>query len=561
MNLITTAELKSLTRDRLAEIARELEIEGRSSMNKEQLVSAIGSTHAASPVKPATVRPDQRVPQGAKATAGGRKKQAGTKASTPEKKEAADSASRVRKASRPRPQADVKKADKSPTKEGTGKSSAATGKMKPRQPSSATSLGQTSARKASGRPKAVAEKSPRSSSAGLRSAAAKSPTSSATRGVGKPKTARDSSANAKKQPKRAEAGLVRHTGGSGSRAIVARTTSVPKAAASQGSAASKAASPPTAPPAIPVSAKSKRIREEMRRRSQKAMQNKDLSTGILIAGSAIRGGTGHSDSSPHKDRITLIVRDSYWLQADWEITRAAVDRVRVAMNEKWHKAQPVLRLMAVGDASSNRAEQLVRDIPIHGGVNNWYIDVDEPPARFRVLIGYLAENDRFFPLCRSNIVGTPKPDAVNRLDRHWRDIAEDYERIYSLSGGYDPSSGDELKELFEERLQRTMPARAEDGSSSDTDAALDRHRALPFEVDAELIVFGSTTPGATVLLSGEPVKLREDGTFTVRVALPDKRQVLPIIAQSKDSMKQRTTVIAVERNTKVMEAVDRDQVF
>jgi hypothetical protein len=316
-----------------------------------------------------------------------------------------------------------------------------------------------------------------------------------------------------------------------------------------------------APAPPPVSAKSKRIREEMRRRSLQAMQNKDLSTGILVAGLAIRGGTGQSETSPHKDRISLVVRDSYWLQADWEITRAAVDRVRVAMSEKWHKAQPVLRLMAVGDAGSNRAEQLIRDIPIHGGVTNWYIDVDQPPSRFRVVIGYLAENERFYPLCRSNIVSTPKPDAVNRLDRHWRDIAEDYERIYSLSGGYDATGGTELKELFEERLQRPMPSRPDDNSSSDTDAALDRHRALPFEVDAELIVFGSTTPGATVLLSGEPVKLREDGTFTVRVALPDKRQVLPVIAQSRDSMKQRTTVIAVERNTKVMEAVDRDQAF
>lgn len=315
-----------------------------------------------------------------------------------------------------------------------------------------------------------------------------------------------------------------------------------------------------APPPAPVSAKSRRIREEMRRRSQQALQNKDLSTGILVAGSAVRGG-GESEYTPHKDRVTLIVRDSYWLQADWEITRAAVDRVRVAMNEKWHNAIPILRLMSVGDASSNRAEQLLRDIPIHGGVNTWFIDVENPPARFRVVVGYISENERFYPLCRSNIVETPKADAVHRLDRQWSDIAEDYERIYSLSGGYDVNSSGDLKEVFEQRLQRQMPNRKDDGLGSDTDAALDRHRALPFEVDAELIVYGSTVPGATVLLSGEPVKLRSDGTFTVRVALPDKRQVLPVIAQSRDGMKQRTTVIAVERNTKVMEAVDRDQNF
>jgi hypothetical protein len=310
-----------------------------------------------------------------------------------------------------------------------------------------------------------------------------------------------------------------------------------------------------------LSMKSQTVREEMRRRSMQLTQNRDLSTGILIAGSALRLGGRQGAPLPHKDRISLIVRDSYWLQADWEITRASVERIRVGMSEKWHKARPVLRLVAVGDASSSTAEQLIRDIFIHGGVSNWYIDVDQPPSRFRVVIGYLAENEKFYAICRSNVVTTPKPDAANRLDLHWRDIAEDYERIYSLSGGHDPAGGDELKELFEERLQRQMPIRAVENSTSDTESVLDRHRTLPFEVDAELILFGSTTPGATVLLSGEPVKLRADGTFTVRVALPDKRQVLPVVAQSKDSMKQRTTVIAVERNTKVMEAVDRDQAF
>lgn len=299
----------------------------------------------------------------------------------------------------------------------------------------------------------------------------------------------------------------------------------------------------------------------MRRRSEAALQNKDLSTPVQVAGASIRGlGSDQAAGTP-KDRIVLLVRDAYWLQADWEITRSAIERVRAAMSEKWHKAIPVLRLMAVGDAGSNRAEQLIRDIPIHGGVNTWFIDVDSSPARFRAVIGYLAENERFFPLLRSNIVQTPRPDGVHRLDRHWSDIAEDYERIYSLSGGHEPGSSAELREVFEERLQRPMPDRSEAGITHDTDAALDRHRSLPFDVDAELIVYGCTVPGASVTLSGDPVKLRDDGSFTVRVAMPDKRQVLPVIVQSRDGMRQRTTVIAVERNTKVMEAVDRDQNF
>jgi hypothetical protein len=482
-------------------MARELNIPGRSSMTKDDLIDAIGKSHDAAKSKEPT------------------KSKESAKAKEPAKtKEPA-------KPSRSRPAAAIAA---SPEK---SKSSRTTAAAKPK-----ASAPKTANPKAAAAEKVSAEKVAVAKPQPTEVNGKKSDRKRAGKSV-----AKDEAAAAVSMPEPKATKAEKPVG----KAVKGKKTT-PK--------------PPPAPPA-PVSAKSKRIREEMRRRSQAAMQNKDLSTGVLVAGSAVRGSAGDSSNVPHKDRIVLIVRDSYWLQTDWEITRAAVDRVRVAMNEKWHKAVPVLRLLAVGDASSNRAEQQIRDIAIHGGVNTWFIDVENPPSRFRVVIGYLAENDRFFPLCRSNIVETPKPDAVHRLDRHWRDIAEDYERIYSLSGGYEPNSSGDLKEMFEERLQRQMPTRSEDGLSSDTDAALDRHRSLPFEVDAELIVYGSTIPGATVLLSGEPVKLREDGSFTVRVALPDKRQVLPIIAQSRDAMRQRTTVIAVERNTKVMEAVDRDQNF
>jgi len=51
---------------------------------------------------------------------------------------------------------------------------------------------------------------------------------------------------------------------------------------------------------------------------------------------------------------------------------------------------------------------------------------------------------------------------------------------------------------------------------------------------------------------------REDNSFTVRMSMPDKRQVIPIVASTADGVEQRTTVIAVERNTKVMETLIRD---
>ena len=51
-----------------------------------------------------------------------------------------------------------------------------------------------------------------------------------------------------------------------------------------------------------------------------------------------------------------------------------------------------------------------------------------------------------------------------------------------------------------------------------------------------MIVYGATQPGAYVTLQGEPVKVQADGTFRVRVDMPNKRQVLPIMASTPDGV-------------------------
>ena len=80
-------------------------------------------------------------------------------------------------------------------------------------------------------------------------------------------------------------------------------------------------------------------------------------------------------------------------------------------------------------------------------------------------------------------------------------------------------------------------------------------RKFFFQLDAELIVYGCTEANARVTLQGEPVKLRPDGTFTMRFSLPDSRQILPAVATSPDGVEERTIVLAVERNTKHLDPV------
>jgi hypothetical protein len=73
-----------------------------------------------------------------------------------------------------------------------------------------------------------------------------------------------------------------------------------------------------------------------------------------------------------------------------------------------------------------------------------------------------------------------------------------------------------------------------------------------------MIVYGVTKPNAHVTLAGTPVKLQADGSFSARLSMPDRRQVLPVVASSPDGVEQRTVVLAIERNTKVMEPKIRE---
>lgn len=263
-----------------------------------------------------------------------------------------------------------------------------------------------------------------------------------------------------------------------------------------------------------------------------------------------------SHTTPSKDRIILVVRDPFWIQAYWEITRSSVSRARAAFAGNWHAAQPVLRLLKISnDGNTNAVEEIVEEIPIHGGVSNWFINIKTNAKNYRVVIGYLCkESGRFHLISKSNEI--EMPTASEASDCTWNDITNDAQRYYSLSGGNDPNlASADLRAVFEEKSRQPMhiPAFQRLGS-----AIYPTSRRFEFQVDAHMIVHGSTDPQASVSVGGEPVHVEQDGTFVLKMDLPDRRQVLPVIASSRDGTEQRTTVLAIERNTKVMEPLTRD---
>ncbi len=329
----------------------------------------------------------------------------------------------------------------------------------------------------------------------------------------------------------------------------------PVAKSSLAKAPPKLSSPkPPVRPKAPPKPRNPLVAKKIQKANEERERRRDLSL------PAERTGGAGKSAEVVKDRVVLLVRDPYWLQATWEVTRQSVQRAQAAMAEQWHTARPILRLLEVeSSGTTSSAERVLREIAIHGGVHNWYIDVQDPPKGFRVELGYLSNNGKFFSITRSNTVTTPRPGSADSLDENWSDVEENYERIFAQSGGYsEETSSHELQEAFEEKLQRPIGPPLASRFGVGAERILRRKRDFQFDVEAEMVIHGTTKPDAHVTLSGEPVKLRDDGSFAVRMALPDKRQVIPVVASSRDGGEQRTIVIAVERNTKIMEPMIRE---
>jgi hypothetical protein len=207
--------------------------------------------------------------------------------------------------------------------------------------------------------------------------------------------------------------------------------------------------------------------------------------------------------------------------------------------------------------STSSFEKVAQEIPIHGGANNWYINAPESNKSYRLAIGYVlqsenGDSDRFHLIAKSNEVLT-MPNNSER-DESWADITNNAEKYYAQSGGYDASKvSADLKAVFEEKSNQSLHSVAIRNIPSLSRLGAD----LVFKVDAHLVIHGTTDSNANLAIKGSPVPVNEDGSFVVRMDLPDKRQVLPIVASSFDGTQQCTTILAIERNTKSLEPVRR----
>jgi hypothetical protein len=79
--------------------------------------------------------------------------------------------------------------------------------------------------------------------------------------------------------------------------------------------------------------------------------------------------------------------------------------------------------------------------------------------------------------------------------------------------------------------------------------AKEQARGFWFNINAELVIYGATEADAQVTIGGRPIKLRPDGTFSFRFALPDGEYVLPAEATAADGMESRGATLRFSRQT------------
>ncbi len=247
------------------------------------------------------------------------------------------------------------------------------------------------------------------------------------------------------------------------------------------------------------------------------------------------------------NNIFIMVRDPHWIYAYWEIQHDHQQKALQSLGGDWNQVKSVLRVYDCTDGEKNCP---FFDITLGDMANHWFVNVNAN-CSYYIDIGLLHNDGRFVVLARSNKVTTPRSGMSEVLDEHWMGI--DFDKLYALSGGFEVGKSSlELRKLMEERLMKAVSSGSGVGAISSIGSPVrwsEKKRGFWFWLDCELIVYGGTEPDAKVTLQGREVKLRPDGTFSFRFALPDGKIVLDAVAQSADGVEERKIVPLVERNT------------
>ncbi len=253
-------------------------------------------------------------------------------------------------------------------------------------------------------------------------------------------------------------------------------------------------------------------------------------------------------------RIVLQIRDPYWAHAYWEINDQTKAELRRTLgDEGYTRSSFILRIYDVTDLdfTGDNAHSYY-DIHIFEGANNWYLHLGKPNRSFVIDLGLISPTGQFILIARSNVARTPRDTYSDVVDEQWMVVDETFREIYRASGGFNVgASSGEIRQAMSKRLLEELSSGAVSSLSSPVKKEMPaRGKDFWLVVNTELIVYGATEPDARLTVQGKEVKLRPDGTFTLRFALPDGEQNIPVHAVNHDGDMERTITPIVQKCTR-----------
>ena len=168
---------------------------------------------------------------------------------------------------------------------------------------------------------------------------------------------------------------------------------------------------------------------------------------------------------------------------------------------------------------------------------------------------------RLMPLAGSTTSISQPPNPPGTPGRTWTPQQEQaLARIINIDQSRRIWMGSlEITELIRRRLAHDVTSPgvssfgiSSPGISSPFGGKVEAGKGFWFNVNAELIIYGATEPDAKVTLGGHEIKLRSDGTFSYRFALPDGQYDLPAVAVSASGDDARAADLKFVRETQYL---------
>ncbi|MEN6627014.1 MAG: DUF4912 domain-containing protein [Candidatus Sumerlaeia bacterium] len=264
-----------------------------------------------------------------------------------------------------------------------------------------------------------------------------------------------------------------------------------------------------------------------------------------------------------ESRLVLMMRDPQTLHAFWSISTA--DREKYGLDKAG--GAPPLLLRLYDREGGNGSSEVYRCQIVVASTERWTVQVPPSGRTWRAEIGFIGRDGRFKAITSSNMVVLQGPPLVMSIQegvatvpfgeggeaiRQW---AQSFELpvmspLPIMQTGQPGSLMQPVSALVEQLQPGSLMAQP--GSlmgQPGSQMGAEKQKGFWLQVQTELILYGATVPGSKLTVQNEPVELKEDGSFSLRFALPEGFFVFPVHATSPDGDDEREITPVVLRLT------------